>query len=320
MDSTLFITQIDQAAATLDVKPGILLHLFDLLTQSSNGSTTADLCHQLDLPHTHLGRILKTFSDYLQPKSQLVKTKDEFIDEIKNILITQQFYFDEPTFQDKLKSIFDTVTQSRPRPKREYDQFYATFDTVFNRAKYLHQHQEIYHRDLLFLGDDDITSVPLALVGRPRSIIVLDIDPDILAVVNKLAQTYHLPITTQLTDLRTDPLTSLSQKFDLVFTDPPYTPSGIGLFLDRAITVLKNKNSTSLYFCYGNSSRAPERTLFVQNEVANRKLIINSLIPNFNQYVGADSIGNSSSLYGCRLTPMVKTSHSGKMDKIYTYE
>ena len=52
-----------------------------------------------------------------------------------------------------------------------------------------------------------------------------------------------------------------------------------------------------------------------------KDLMISLIEKNFNQYVGADSIGNGSSLYGCAITPSTKVPKFEKKNKrIYTYE
>ncbi len=319
MNRSAFISQIEACATAHDVRPGVLLDFFRLLLEEKP-PTTAELVYQLGLPRTHLGRILKFFEGFLQPKSQHVRLLAEYQTALSEILSSENIV-NENEYADKLSLLFSELQQNRPHPKRELDQFLATPETVIKRALYLHRNNEIYKRKVLLLGDDDLTSVALAFLHTADQIHVVDIDREVLDTVEQVTKKYSLPIQTMHADFRNDNLVSLSNQFDVVFTDPPYTTNGISLFLDRGITSIQRRNSSSIYFCYGNSSRATERTLEVQKMVLGKKLVFTSLEKNFNEYSGADSIGNGSSLYGCAISPATKVSKSTpQKERIYTYE
>ena len=110
-------------------------------------------------------------------------------------------------------------------------------------------------------------------------------------------------------------------KFDTVFTDPPYTPEGISLFVSRAIETLDKKNQTArVYVCYGNSDRAKERFLPIQDVLTDSGLMLRWVF-RFNRYEGAESVGSASSLYIAEVTPRTKPLIRGNYDKsIYTID
>ena len=96
-------------------------------------------------------------------------------------------------------------------------------------------------------------------------------------------------------------------KYDVVFTDPPYTSNGASLFLSRAVSALNKKNlAARIYLCYGTSDRAKERLLPIQETILIHGLITRWVFDKFNRYQGAESIG-SSTLYICEVTPQTKT-------------
>ncbi len=320
MDKKTFISQIEKCSELHDVKPGVLLDFFKLLLEKNN-VTTAELVYKLGIPRTHLGRILQFFEDFLQPKSHHVRLLAQYNEPLSHILRSENI-IDEKEFSSKLLKLFSEIQKERPHPKRELDQFLATTETMIKRALYLHKNNDVYKRKILLLGDDDLTSVAIALLNTAdNKIMVADIDKDVLTNLQRLVEKYNLPIKTTQADFRTDELESLKGQFDLVFTDPPYTTDGISLFLDRAINSIRLRNSSSIYFCYGNSSRATERILSVQKAVLNKDLVLTSIEKNFNQYTGADSIGNGSSLYGCAVTPSIKLPKLNKTkERIYTHE
>lgn len=319
MDKKTFISQIEICSESHDVKQGVLLDFFKLLLEDEN-ITTAELIYKLGIPRTHLGRILKFFEGFLQPKSHYVQLLSQHKEPLSHILRSENV-IDEKYFSRKLLQIFSEIEKERPRPKRELDQFLATPETMVKRALYLHKNNEIYKRKVLLLGDDDLTSVAISLLNTADKIQVVDIDEEVLTNLQKIVQKYNLPVEISQADFRTDKLENLNEQFDLIFTDPPYTTAGISLFLDRAISSIQLRNSSSIYFCYGNSSRATERTLTVQKDVLSKGLVLTSIEKNFNQYTGADSIGNGSSLYGCVATPSIKVPKlNKKAERIYTYE
>jgi N4-bis(aminopropyl)spermidine synthase len=319
MDKKTFISQIEICSESHDVKQGVLLDFFKSLLEDEN-VTTSELIYKLGVPRTHLGRILKFFEGFLQPKSHFVRLLSQHKEPLSHILCSENV-IDEKDFSRKLLQIFSEIEKERPNPKRELDQFLANPETMVKRALYLHKNNEIYKRKVLLLGDDDLTSVAISLLNTANKIHVVDIDEEVLTNLQKIVQKYNLPVEISQADFRTDKLENLKEQFDLVFTDPPYTTAGINLFLDRAISSIQLKNSSSIYFCYGNSSRATERTLSVQKDVLNKGLVLTSIEKNFNQYTGADSIGNGSSLYGCVATPSIKVPKlNKKAERIYTHE
>ncbi len=121
-------------------------------------------------------------------------------------------------------------------------------------------------------------------------------------------------------DLRKPIPKELKCRFDTVFTDPPYTPNGIRLFVSRAIEALDKKNQAArIYVCYGNSDRAKERFLPIQEVFTGSGLVIRWVFDRFNRYEGAESVGNSSSLYVNEITPRTKPLVRGNYDQsIYT--
>jgi len=319
MNKSVFLTKLEQCSEEFDVKPGVLLNFFKILIEKKN-ITPLELLYELEVPQTNFSRILKFYTDFFLPQSKFLTLKPEVEEELSKFIINENF-LNESDFEDKYLEIYTEITKERPSPKRNLDQFYATPKTILKRALFLHKLNELYRRKILFLGDDDHTSLALALINNSAKIHVVDVDNKILESIEKLSEKFDLNIDTSLADFRYDKLDSLKGKFDVVFTDPPYTTQGIDLFIDKAITCLRLRYSSTIFFCYGNSLRATERTLSIQKKIMEKDLMISLIEKNFNQYAGAESIGNGSSLYGCVITPATKVPKYEKKDKrIYTYE
>lgn len=179
---------------------------------------------------------------------------------------------------------------------------------------------DVKGKRLLFLGDDDFTSIGVASLGLASHIEVLDVDKRILDSIKGVAEIEDLTLSTTRTDLRQRLPSQLMRGFDVVFTDPPYTPSGMSLFLSRAIQALDPENQASrVYVCYGNSDRARERYLPIQQLFTDSGLMVRSVFDGFNRYIGAESIGSSSSLFVADVTPRTRPIIKATFDeKIYT--
>jgi predicted methyltransferase len=178
---------------------------------------------------------------------------------------------------------------------------------------------DLYQRNVAFLGDDDFTSIAVALTAQAASITVFEIDDRLIEIIKKVSTEKKLNIKIIKQDLLKNFDKKFLHTFDTVFTDPPYTPGGISLFVNRAIELLIPQFTSRLYLCYGNSDRAREREVLIQKNLSDFGLLFHAKYFQFNHYTGAQSIGSSSSLYLLDWTPQTKTLNRS-FDKIYTYE
>lgn len=205
-----------------------------------------------------------------------------------------------------LQKLLEQYSKDRPKPERSYDQFYATLDTTAKRAETLQANGDLAGR-IAFLGDDDLTSIAVSALNKLADLTVFEIDERQIKNLRRITQKENFRVQFVEADLKEQLPKSYHSKYDIVFTDPPYTPSGISLFLNRAIEVLKNSPKSRIYMCYGTSDKSRERELAIQEIILQKGLVITSKLYNFNQYVGAASIGNTSSLYILDFTPKTHT-------------
>jgi len=162
-----------------------------------------------------------------------------------------------------------------------------------------------------------VKKYPPALVR----IFVVDIDEEVLKLIKKISEEEKLGIETLKYDVRKPLHPHLLNIFDIVFADPPYTENGVSLFLSRGISALELLSTSRLYFCYGQSNRARERSLAIQKIVAGMGLLIEERLNKFNRYFGAASIGSASALYINSIIKKTKLVIQGKFTgKIYTWE
>jgi predicted methyltransferase len=240
--------------------------------------------------------------------------------------------------EEFINYILEKANKIRSKPKREYDQFFATKETIIKRVKILSKFNK---KRLLFLGDSDLTSISLAYyfkkINRQADIVVLDIDKDLINLIEKIKTEENLNIKTINQDIR-DVIDKDLVNFDLVFFDPPYTPNAIRIWLIRALQALLGRGSNKkrkkveflkkkfILMCYGYTDNSLEKGYKIQKIINDLGLVIQAKYRKFNKYTGAESINNESDLYILQPAPQIDLSkidhwRNKKFEtKIYTYE
>jgi 16S rRNA G966 N2-methylase RsmD len=311
---------IELLAKQVGLKPAQaegLIYLF-----SGSPISNQDLLTTTGLSKSVLDNFRARIGNYLLPPSGKTAFSKEGRRWARGIK-PQPFNWQAQSFEEipkKLSEIFTRFKEKRLRADRELDQFRATKETVWRRVALMAQEGDLKNRRLLFLGDSDWTCLAAAIAGQAKRIFVVDTDRRVISDLEMVSKEKDLRVELLKYDL-TQPLpVHLINNFDVVFSDPPYTYNGIGLFLSRSIEAVEKELPSRIYFCYGQSDRARERTLAIQALVNQLGLLIEKCLPKFNRYFGAASIGSSSSLYINSLTSKAKPSITGKFPgSIYTW-
>ncbi|GLY34878.1 methyltransferase [Amycolatopsis sp. NBRC 101858] len=204
-----------------------------------------------------------------------------------------------------------------PPPLAALDHVQATPETVLRRALWLDARYDLASANLLFLGDHDLTSLAVHAVCPAASLTVVDLDERVLAYLDDRG---GREIATAHADLRVGLPPAFGGAFDLVFSDPPYTPEGMGLFATRGVQALREPSEGRLLFAYGYSPRHPALGAQVQRSLATLGLTFEAILPDFNRYFGAQAIGSAADLYVCQPTAKAKKMRGGKgKSAIYTH-
>jgi hypothetical protein len=188
----------------------------------------------------------------------------------------------------ELLTRFKEVVEGRPKAIVEYDQGYVTTETTVSRIALLAQKGDIQNKELLILGDDDLTSIAAALSGLPKRVTVVEIDERIVNFINDVANSEGLNIETINLDLR-EPLPEyILKSFDTFWTDPPETPEALELFVGRGIAGLKGPGCAGYFgITYAESDKFKWRKF--QNILTGKMgAVITDMITNFNEYVNWD--------------------------------
>ncbi|WP_075779795.1 GNAT family N-acetyltransferase [Streptomyces acidiscabies] len=195
------------------------------------------------------------------------------------------------------------------------DQSHCTPETKVRRVLALLTAGVLPGGSLLLIGDDDLVSLAVAVVGDVlgtpivERVTVVDISAEILGYIQEVAGTLGTRVETVEHDLR-DPLPEqLRDRFDVAMTDPPYTPEGARLFLSRAVEGLRPGAAHSVFFSFGGKS--PDQMLAVQREIMDLGLVTHGHIRNFNEYEGSGILGGVGFFQHLLTTSTTAPTHTG---------
>lgn len=201
-----------------------------------------------------------------------------------------------------LERVAASLIAGVPAPLKRLDHVQATPETLVRRVTWLTERFDLRGRTVLFAGDHDLTSLLLArVVPSEVSLVVADIDDRLLSYVDSAGGGR---VRGAWADFRFGLPPSLAQAADVVVTDPPYTPEGIGLFLSRSLEALRrDEPDARIVIAYGHSRRRPDLGVAVQREILARDVAIDAMLPAFSRYDGAQAVGSASDWYCCQPTP-----------------
>lgn len=211
-----------------------------------------------------------------------------------------------PTPDHDLITALAAEIAAAPAPLAALDHVPATAATVAGRASWLRASYWLPGAHLLCLGDHDLTSLALGIqaarTGERIAITVLDVDERLLEFLDARAAALGLPLRCVHADLRFGLPPALTSSADLVFTDPPYSPAGMALFVSRGLATLADPTTGRVLAAYGYATRAPGLGEKVQQAVQATGVAFEAILPGFNRYTGAPALGAASDLYVCQPT------------------
>jgi len=285
-----------------------LRHLVALLTRQPRD--LAALVRQSALPRQTVESVLAAMADDLLRDGAAVA-----IQPAKVPMYRERFGYDElirTELADPLAqrladaapivaSIADLVA-SAPPARADLDHVPATPQTVVRRALWLDSTYDLAGAVLLCVGDHDLTSLAVAQASPGVTVVVVDLDERTLEFIDSRAAALGLDIQCLAADLRFGLPGPAVGCADLVFTDPPYTPEGVALFVGRGLQGLANRDNGRVIVAYGYSERHPTLGVQVQSVGPRLGLACEALLPAFNRYDGAQAVGSASDLYVWRPT------------------
>ena len=185
----------------------------------------------------------------------------------------------------RVRDEFESLAKARPRPSAEFDQGFVTPEVTVARVMLMYLRGDLEKQDLLFIGDDDLTSIAAALTGLPRRIVVLEIDTRLVDFINETARERNWPhLQAQTFDVCQPLPRELAGAFTAAFTDPVETLPGITLFLSRCAEALQGPD-TALYFGLTTLEASPQKRYQIQNILLEMGFVLTDIIAGFHTYL-----------------------------------
>ena len=175
----------------------------------------------------------------------------------------------------------------RPDPDFAFDQGAIPPEESLLRAASMQDRGDLWGQEILFVGDFDLTSVALALTRQPARVVVLDIDPRVVAFVDAAGARLGLPLSGRLFDVR-DPLPDdLRRRFDAFVCDPVETLPGIRLYLARGAAALRGEGSAA-WIGLTTIEASRRKWYAIQQILASSGLVVTDLRRRFSGYPDHD--------------------------------
>ncbi|MDN5348302.1 MAG: N4-bis(aminopropyl)spermidine synthase [Clostridia bacterium] len=179
---------------------------------------------------------------------------------------------------------FREIARERPPALADFDQGHVDAASAVARAALIYARGDLENEDILILGDDDLTSIALALTGTESRITVLEADGRLVDFINRAAEKNGWKnLRARRYDVR-DPLPGeLRRKFGVFLIDPVETMPGITLFLYRCALGLRGKGAAG-YIGLTHLEASREKWHAIQKLLLEMNFVITEIIHDFNEY------------------------------------
>ena len=188
-----------------------------------------------------------------------------------------KYTFDMNEVRKKMEEIWN----NKPLPTFFFDQRPITLSTTIKRINHLLTNNDVYKKNIVFLGDDDLDGLALALTRVDCNITVLDIDERLINYINEVAKLEKLNINAYVYNALDKVPNNLKHTFDVLFTDPTPEEIPFTIFMNDAVNLVKKDTGviyTSIY------SSAMKKTYKLQEVITNMHLYIDEVLPRFTEY------------------------------------
>jgi|Deesub1362A_J573_1020465.scaffolds.fasta_scaffold06251_2 hypothetical protein len=191
------------------------------------------------------------------------------------------------TLQGKFKQVlqeFKEISKNRPPAISEYDQGYVDPVSTVSRVAVMYQRGDLEKQNIFLIGDDDLTSVAIALTGMANRITVLEVDDRLIEFINNIVKEYGWNnIIAVKYDVRNPIPEEYHGKYDVFLIDPVETLPGIKLFLSRSAMALQGTGSAG-YFGLTHLEASRDKWHKIQKMILDMNFVITDIIHNFQEY------------------------------------
>ena len=175
------------------------------------------------------------------------------------------------------------IYKARPKPTFIFDQRPVTLNTTLNRVAYLIQYGDLQNKNVVVLGDDDLTSLAIAFTDLARRVVVFDIDQRLIDFLIKQKRAFSLKkLEIVSCDFTQGIPREYINRFDIFLADPTPSRTPFTLFVNTGIKALKDTPGSVGYVSIFSSGM--EKSLEFQKILTRMRLLITDVIPQFTEY------------------------------------
>ncbi|MBO8129187.1 MAG: bis-aminopropyl spermidine synthase family protein [Peptococcaceae bacterium] len=184
----------------------------------------------------------------------------------------------------RVRDEFGEIARQRPPAIAEFDQGYVDITSTIARVAVMYQRGDLENQNIFLIGDDDLTSIAIALTGMAKRITVLEVDERLVDFIGGVARERGWNnLTVHKYDVRHALPAELQGRFDTFLIDPVETLPGITLFLSRCAQSLKGKGSAG-YFGLTHLEASRDKWYAIQKLLLDMNFVITDIIHNFQEY------------------------------------
>lgn len=205
---------------------------------------------------------------------------------------------------EKIDNAFLVLQELRGIPKDEFDQYFVSQSSSIERALIMNP-DEYNGKRIMFLGDMDLSSLPIGVLAKPRDLAVIDIDKRIPEIVFNMKTKQKIRTIRYINhDIRVRMIIILKNQFDYIFLEPPMTEKGLEVGLTRAVQCANKESSSRIFLSFDIQSEKKE---ILEKFIDKMNLEIEEKRSDFNKYDYETPLKkNVSDLYIIKVKPNSK--------------
>jgi len=210
-------------------------------------------------------------------------------------------------------------------PNVGIDQCPTTPEDLVQRVAFMYENGDLNNKRILCIGDNDFASLLMFEVAKPKEVVVIDVDEQVLTTIKKIAKKQKWAIKTKKFDIRKlsqiNYPKNLEDRFDVFQTDPPYTEVGFKYYLALGMIALKRKGACYVVAPRMNLESWSDELLYeIEKFLLEHGFFITDVLPSFQSFI--DKYGIISSMIRAERTTLIKKPFSAlkqlNLDKFYT--
>lgn len=167
--------------------------------------------------------------------------------------------------------------------KSKFNQERIALEDVVKKAEFMEKRLDLDNAKIAFLGDDDFCSVAVSLTGKPASATVFEIDPDVIALIEGIAQRNSLKVKCVQCDVRKPLPKRFLHKFDVFVCEPPEALNAMGAFISRGLSLLKGEGCAG-YIGLTRLESSGRKWLALQKRLVEANAFVSDALRQFESY------------------------------------